>query len=158
MEVAELLSHWPRSVAKNCPRINRASWYREHAAREYFLDVRWVQLITALEALVSIWNGKNSRGKQFRSGVDKLAKDCEVPIEASDIDQAWKRRSEFVHAAGLPATDADTNSPVLDPLYLKVQKVLDAALIRCVTEDDYARHFATDDSLRAWQESGPAAG
>jgi hypothetical protein len=157
--VGKLLAKWPVAVAGGYPRVERAIWYREHASREQYLDVRWVQLVTAIESLVSIWNVPKSEGKnrrvpreeQFRKGTLALARDCQAALSEDEVDQAWERRSELVHASGLPNPTNRPPEPV-DPLYLRLQSVLDRSLQRLVFDDHHAENFKDNDTVLVWRD------
>jgi len=156
-KVSKLLSNWSASFARGCPRIERAIWYREHAAREYYVDVRWVQLVTAVESLVSTWDdvlsvsqrNKGRRGKRFHTGAQNLARHCGTNLSEKEAEEAWNRRSAFVHAGDLP-NPSNGMPGVIDPLYLRLQFVLDQALQRVVLDDEYARNFESEETVTLW--------
>ncbi|MBN2563560.1 MAG: hypothetical protein JXQ75_21790 [Phycisphaerae bacterium] len=152
-QVKCLLSQWDATNAPACERLNSAIWYREKMAQEYYLEVRWMLLVTAIESLIGLWSNGNGkvpgRGKQFVTGVCRIAEECKLRFDASDAEKAWRRRSSLVHGAGWP-TGALKDGEPSDNLHGKLQHVLDATICRMIEEPVYRFHFEDDVRLAAW--------
>jgi len=129
------LSHVP-------PRVWRALWYHEYAARTWHLDVRWTLISTALEALVH--TDRNNSTRQFTKRVSQVANElagCEFGED--DAEAAYDLRSSLSHGRGLPVSANETQD-----LYERMETVLRQTLVRCIREADIAAIFSNDETIR----------
>jgi len=155
-EVARLVSAW-RKLPKRVERIRAAVSYREHAARQQHLHVRWVLLVTAIESLVGIYRRRRTgqgkspagRGVQFERGLCKLARSVGEQLTKRDAQRAWKRRSSLVHGAGWPAKSIKDGLPS-DSLYQTSERILDRALAKALLDPKFRARFRSDSALAAW--------
>jgi hypothetical protein len=130
------LSHLP-------PRVWRALWYHEYAARTRHIDVRWTFIATALEALVHTDRPNSTR--QFVERVSRLALDlgsCEFTED--DAAAAYDCRSSLSHGQGLSGLTREKQQ-----LYERMDAVLRQALMRSIQEPEFAKTFATDGAIRS---------
>lgn len=129
------LSHFP-------PRVWRALWYHEYAARTWHLDVRWTLISTALEALVHTDRCNSTR--QFTKRVPQVANELAGrEFGEDDAEAAYDLRSSLSHGRGLPVPSNETQD-----LYERMETVLRQALKRCILEGDIAGIFSDDQTIR----------
>jgi len=138
---------WPR-------RLVRSLWYHEYASLTYELDVRWVLMTTALEALVH--TDRQSSTRQFRNRVLRLAGMAGISCTKEELTLAYDQRSQLAHgqhfayASGPqvgPGMKANLSEEVIGS-YRRVEEILRACLLRAATDDPFASIFAGDDSIR----------
>lgn len=155
-QVGRLVEQWRTSDANKCKRFRSAIWYREKIAQEYYLDVRWCLLVTAIECLIGVGFGKTrvGRGKQFRHGCVELASTCESVLSETEAHEAWHRRSSLVHGQGWP-TGALRNDKPEDDLYERLEGILDAAIRKGISDPAFRAHFSSDDELLSWLRHSP---
>lgn len=130
------LSHLP-------PRVWRALWYHEYAARTRDIGIRWTFIATALEALVHTDRPNSTR--QFVGRVSRLALDlgsCE--FSEDDAAAAYDCRSSLSHGQGLSDLTKEKQQ-----LYERMDAVLREALMRSIQEPEFAKIFATDGAIRS---------
>jgi hypothetical protein len=157
VETGKLLAMFLASEGTRPPRVSRALWRHEYAARSEYLDLRWLFVASGLESLVKIKYPHNPGGKskkvpgstaQFKKRTAKLA----LRYAASgmnwtepDAETAYDLRSDVAH--GLSITK---QSPHL-PLYLRMETLLRYALVEALTVPSFATTFLTDSSIEtAW--------
>lgn len=135
-----LLRHLPLS---NLPqRVQRALWTHEYAARTFHASVRWTLISTALEALIH--TDRLQSTLQFKKRVSLLASELGTcKFDETDADTAYDRRSRIAHGQGIASLDVKD----LD-LYRRMEKVLQQALVRAITDPNFAKVFATDEGIR----------
>ncbi len=140
-ELKALLRHMPLS---NLPqRVQRALWNHEYAARTFHASVRWTLICTALESLTHTDRQHSTR--QFKKRVAGLANDLDINgFSESDADTAYDLRSRISHGDGI----TKLNAAHLD-LYKRMEEVLQHALVRAITDSNFADVFATDEGIRS---------
>jgi hypothetical protein len=77
-------------------RIRRAYWNHETALRSYYLDVKWVFIVSAFEALMN--TGDNKSRMQFVERVGQLSSQFGDSISEKELHDAYTLRSELAHA------------------------------------------------------------
>jgi hypothetical protein len=124
------------------PRVWRALWYHEYAARTLDIGVRWTFVSTALEALVHTDRERSTR--QFTQRVPQLAREL-GGCEFSEVDAkaAYHWRSSLSHGQGLAALSKETQDT-----YERMETVLRRALKRCIQEGEIAAIFSDDQTIR----------
>jgi hypothetical protein len=140
-------SKWPR-------RLVRSLWYHDYASLTYELDVRWVLMTTALEALVH--TDRYNSGKQFRVRVKQLASATGVTCTEDEIELAYDQRSQLAHGqhfvslSGIPPNTGEKVelSPEVTASYRKVEEILRTSLLKAAAEGHFASVFADDNSIR----------
>ncbi len=65
------LMPWSSPDQKMHNRVHRAYWNHEYAMRSFYLDIRWILVVSGLEALTSV--GAEDTSWQFRDRVRQLA-------------------------------------------------------------------------------------
>lgn len=123
------------------PRVNRALWHHEFAARIQEISVRWTLICTALEALVH--TDRQGSTKQFTKRVSKLAGELQVQFSEDEALEAYDFRSRIVHGQGL----ASLSNKHRD-LYERMEEVLRRTLNRAIGEQDFAKTFDSDLEIR----------
>jgi len=149
--VASLLARfdskkWPR-------RLVRSLWYHEYASLTYELDVRWVVMTTALEALIH--TDRSNSGSQFRDRVFQLASIVGITCSKEEVALAYDQRSQLAHgqhfvytSGGMPAAAKAELSEEVIRSYRRMEDILRACLLKAANEDQFASIFAGDDSIR----------
>jgi hypothetical protein len=125
-------------------RIHRAYWNHEYAMRSYYLDMRWTIVVSGLESLVSVFNGKGGTGKQFREGVGKLASELKVIFGPNELKIAWDMRSQIAHGQDFLHSVTVLPQNQHTDLYRKLEEVLRSAVRRCLLDDMFAKRFQDD--------------
>lgn len=113
-------------------RASRALWYHEYAVRTYYVEIRWVLVATALEALVHV--EKYQSTLQFKCRVSQLATELGViGLGVADAERAYMHRSTLAHGQKLEQlSDPDRQ------LYESMETTLRLAILRAVEDDKFA--------------------
>ena len=155
------------SNMENLPdKVARARWNVQHAAYQYFFEVRTLLVVSGLEALLHTRNPspRNSKrkppgtGKQFAMRTARLAKLLNVPFTLADAAAVWDHRSDVAHgrdpwAARQNARGGAQQPPELTKndatvkRYLQAEHLLRATVLRCLTDAQFAAIFASDASV-----------
>lgn len=123
-------------------RVNRAFWYHEYAVRTYYVELRWVYVSIALEALVHV--GRDYSGLQFRERVSQMAAELGVSnFGTAEAKQAYIRRSELAHGQQLGGLDPSDRK-----VYESMEEVLRCALLRSVEDDSFADTLRDDQKIK----------
>jgi len=132
-------------------RVHRAYWNYDYAMRSYYLDLRWILIVSGLEALVSTRPTDNKR--QFRGGVGKLATHFGIALTGSELEDAWKLRSKVVHGEGfLSQLEAHVPTHEHNALYEKLELLLRMTLLKSLQDSDFGESFQNDGSVeKCWQ-------
>lgn len=131
-------------------RIHRAYWNHEYALHSYYLDARWVLVVSGLEALTNV--DERNIGLQFRSRVRKLAMEMKVDLSEDELTNAWRLRSKLAHAKSfLVGLGAVLPHSEHKPLYDKLEELLRTAVKRCLLDEEFASRFQDDAAvLKNW--------
>jgi hypothetical protein len=144
-------------------RVARANWNVQHAAYQYFFEVRALLIVSGLEALLhtrspKILKRKASTGKQFVTRTKRLADMLKISYTVTDANAVWEHRSDVAHgrdpwAARQNARGGQQQPPELtrnDPFvkrYLQAEQLLRATVLRCLTDHQFAAMFTSDVSV-----------
>jgi hypothetical protein len=141
-------------------RVARAHWSIQHAAYQYFFEVRTLLVASGLDALVHVrTQGKRlSTGAQFTNRTVQLATDLGVSFTMDDAKAVWEHRSDIAHGRDPWAFLKDANGKMPQPprltksdevvrRYMVAEQILRAAILKCLTEANFAAKFASDDSV-----------
>ncbi len=141
-------------------RVARAHWSIQHAAYQYFLEVRTLLVASGLDALVHVrTHGKRlSTGAQFTNRTVQLATDLGVSFTMDDAKAVWEHRSDIAHGRDPWAFLKDANGKMPQPprlsksdevvrRYMAAEQILRAAILKCLTEPNFAAKFASDDTV-----------
>jgi hypothetical protein len=128
-------------------RVHRAYWNHDFALHSYYLDARWVLVVSGLEALINVDEDKNAL--QFRVRVGALANELKVHLTDSELRIAWKLRSKLAHAKGflfglgnvLPQSDHKK-------LYGKLELLLRLVLKRCLLDEGFCSRLRNNTTVR----------
>jgi len=157
-DVGNVLAKFEMRREKLSHRVRRALWYHEKTAMEYYFEVRWVQIVTAIESLVGKWTTERdakrseSCGKRFQRGLVRLGSAVDLPISPADAGEAWKRRSSVVHGNDLPPGALKEGEPS-DDLYGRVAEVLGRGICFAIRDDMFAATFETNENLQKWLDT-----
>lgn len=125
------------------PRLSRALWYNEYAARTYFADVRWTMIATALEALVH--TDRRGSTAQFVKRTEKLGSAMNLKkFTATSAARFYDLRSSLAHGQGIGSL-----RPEEQALYVLGEDLLRAVLSQAILDDQFAATFADDPSIKA---------
>ncbi len=133
---------------KNLPeRIQRALWLNDHAACEYFLDVRWGTLCTGLEALIHTDRERSTH--QFVSRVATLAERLSLQIAEEEAKSFYELRSGLVHGGGFPELSGEKLH-----LYEAMETLLRKTISAAILDPGFADLFRSNEAVRnAWSRS-----
>ena len=124
------------------PRVTRALWFHEYTARTYYLNLRWVLVVTGLEALINV-DEKGSR-QQFRTRTVGLASRCGISWTDEDAKVAYGLRSKLAHGQHVSSSNAEHHA-----LYVRMETVLRAAVREALLNPAFGSIFADDNQIRA---------
>lgn len=130
------------SKAIRPPRVTRALWFHEYTARTYYLDLRWVLVVTGLEALISVDDHRSRQ--QFRTRTVGLASRCGIPWTDEDAKVAYGLRSKLAHGQHVSNSTAEDHA-----LYRRMETVLRTALREALLNPAFGSIFADDNQIRA---------
>jgi hypothetical protein len=142
-------------------KVARAHWNVQHAAYQYFFEVRTLLVVSGLEALLHTRNprrGGPGTGKQFATRARQLAEVLQVPFTRDDAMAVWDHRSDVVHGRdpwasrrngreGFQQPPELTKNDEIVRRYLRAEQLLRATVLRSLTEPQFAAIFASDDSV-----------
>lgn len=136
-------------------RIHRAYWNHEAALRSYYLDVKWVFIVTALEALMN--TGENKSRMQFVERVSQLAKYFGDNISEKELHDAYTLRSELAHAQKFLFQLVDVLPQEEHvPLYAKLESLLRKTLLTSLLDPTFGDRFRDVPSVDAqWPVTFP---
>ncbi|MBN1867561.1 hypothetical protein JW916_09740 [Candidatus Sumerlaeota bacterium] len=122
-------------------RVNRALWIHEDAARTELLNRRWVLIVSGLESLINVNDGRV--GAQFCGRTARLAERFGISWSPEDAQRAWKLRSKLAHGQSI------TDSQAMEiGLYSRMEEVLRVALRESLLNPDFGSVFADDARIR----------
>ncbi len=151
--VGRLLEHYSAFKARDLNRVTSALFFREAAALEYWNDIAWALLGTAVERLVGPdWNGPNGqrRKKLFCERLPALAELMGTPISEQDAKDAWGFRSLGAHGECIsshPLAHDTADQPIRAELYDRVVRLLSDALRKAILDEAFAMNFESEASV-----------
>lgn len=138
-------------------RVARALWNSQHAAYQYFFEVRALLVTSGLEALLHVRTpGKRPRtGAQFINRSVQLATELGLSFTTGEAKALWDHRSDIAHGRDLWAFLKDANGKMPQPpqltkndervqRFMKADLILRSAILRCLREPAFARRFESD--------------
>jgi hypothetical protein len=122
-------------------RVETAFWYHEYAAWSYELNVRWVLVVTGLEALVHTpWVPSTA---QFTTRIPLLANEVGVPsVTTDEAGQMYNVRSSFAHGENLASLDEEYRG-----LYYKMESLLRRTVDRAIFDREFAAVFSDEATI-----------
>jgi hypothetical protein len=113
-------------------RASRALWYHEYAVRTYYVEIRWVLVATALEAIVHVEQYHSTR--QFKVRVSQLASELGVTgLGINESERAYTHRSTLAHGQKLGQLSEPDRQ-----LYEAMETTLRLAILRAIEDDAFA--------------------
>ena len=136
-------------------RVTRAMFYLEYAFRIFEIDVRWVLVVTGLEALVH--TDQHASGRQFVQRTAALASEAGVTIYDENVARScWDQRCEGVHGGPFLSADATLspeNSVLAD--YKSMESVLRLSVRRAIEDSELHAIFSDYEAIRRrWPVKG----
>lgn len=125
-----------------CPRIERALWFHEYTARTCHLDLRWVLVVTGLEALINV--DKQQAKQQFRTRTVGLANRYGVPWTDEDANKAYALRSEVAHGQNVADSGVEGHD-----LYRRMEEVLRTVIREALLDTDFGLIFTDEKHIKA---------
>lgn len=123
---------------------------------------------SALDSLVHIENEGLGigTGRQFKERVPMIAADFGITLTPDDAEALWKHRSDVVHGGDpwLSVRNPDDPKWQVPPLHrdepfvrrhLIAEEVLRKTVLRCLTDQQFADRFASDDTVKACYPLSP---
>lgn len=140
IELEKLVDKLPLALP---PRVSHALWYHEFTARNYYANVRWILIATALEALVHTTRERSTY--QFRTRTSNLAAAVGLP-EFSNSKAAifYDLRSQLAHGQEVGAL-----SPGDLALYQLGEHLLRKILVKAILDQSFASTFAVNSAIEA---------
>ena len=123
-------------------RASRALWYHEYAVRTYYVEIRWVLVATALEALVHV--EKYQSTQQFKCRVSQLANELGVTgFGVLDAERAYTHRSTLAHGQKLEQLSGPDKQT-----YELMETTLRLAILKAVEDDKFAATLRDAEEIR----------
>jgi hypothetical protein len=137
-KLKDLVARLPLAIP---PRVSHALWYHEFTAKNYYGNVRWVLVATALEALVH--TRKESSTYQFKTRTAKIAAAVGLPeFSQSEAGSFYDLRSQLAHGQ-----EVGSLSPSNLALYQLAENLLRKILVKAIVEPSFAATFAADTAV-----------
>lgn len=141
---ARLMKAFYESEGSRPPRLNRALWQHESAARTYFLNLRWVMIATGLEALINV--DEQRTRQQFRTRTVGLADRFGLTWSDQDATDAYRMRSTLAHGQRVDDTGVAEHA-----LYTRMETLLRVSVREALMNPELSAIFASNDAIRqAW--------
>lgn len=140
-EIAKLFDKYWTGQNDLPERVTRSFWRLEYAARSEYLEVRFLFVVSALEALLK--TERHGSTKQFAERTLALAaRYPSVKWSHADARRAFNLRSEMAH--GHKVTNADPDLT----MYIEMEKLARFAIVESITTEALADVFRSDDGIR----------
>jgi len=129
-------------------RIHRAYWNHEYAMRSFYLDQRWILVVSGIEALINIGDQNNCR--QFCDRVQQIAGEFGIDFAQHDLQHAYKLRSKVIHAESfLHGLENVVPRTQQRDLYDKLELLLRTVVRRSLLDESFGNAFRDDAAVRA---------
>lgn len=163
------------NIDKLPDRVARAHWSVQHAAYQYFFEVKTLLVASGMDSLVHVRipGDRTSTGTQFISRTAQLANELDIAFTRADARAVWEHRSNISHGrdpwASLKVPGGGMQQPLVlkkdDEVvrrYLATEQILRSAILKCLTDPAFAAKFESDSSVKkaypvAVPKSGKAA-
>lgn len=123
-------------------RLSRALWYHENACRTYYGEIRWMTVCVALESMLH--TSRKDSARQFIERVSAMSGTLGVPLTTPEAKNAYDMRSQLSHGGATgKLSEAD------EEIYLKLERVLRAALKEAILNPTFATIFADQNTIRS---------
>jgi hypothetical protein len=138
-------------------RVARAHWSVQHAAYQYFFEVRTLLVASGLDALVHArTSGKDpTTSAQFIDRTVALAKELGIPFTTDDANGVWTHRSDVSHGrdpweavkkqSGKPP-ELTKDTPLVKR-YMACEQILRSTVLKCLAEPKFASKFKSDQAV-----------
>lgn len=147
-------------------RVARAHWNVQHAAYQYFFEVRTLLVVSGLEALLHTRHAKPllskrkppGTGRQFITRTKQLADLLKVSFTTDDATAVWEHRSDVSHGrdpwaarqtprGGLQQPPELTKHHPFVKRYLQAELLLRATVLKCLEDRQFSEMFDSDTSV-----------
>ena len=124
-------------------RVKRAMFFYEHAFREFYIDVRWLLISSAMEALIN--TSGDHITKQFVKRSMCLANFVGgITYTTKDAEKIYNYRSKISHGQmkridGLDEKEKDA--------YAKIEELIRRCLKKSILDPTFASIFNTEESI-----------
>jgi hypothetical protein len=147
LEVRKLMVWLPESNLMH-RRTYHAYWNHEYTMRLAQLDIRWIFVVSGLEALISI--GESDLKRQFKYRVFQLADKFGIQLTDDELERAYKVRSKLAHAESFLSA-LHTLIPPLEQndLYERMERLLRVTVKRCLLDKQFGDIFTDGNTVEA---------
>jgi hypothetical protein len=126
-------------------------WYHEHAAFEYYAEVRGLLYAAALESLVHTDDRTLPKGERFGSTrqfvgrmVTLQGRIPELALCRDELSEIYEFRSNLAHGGDLPGGITDK----VHKIYLQIEAALREVIVRAIYDPSIAAIFESEQSVR----------
>jgi len=153
-ELRGLLNGWLGFGHMMPKRIHRAYWTHEFLMRVSVTDIRWILVVSGIEALVNTKSTGNK--KQFVDRGFYLANKFNIALSRDNLENAYDVRSELVHAENFLVA-LDNFVPVVHQNVLceKFEWLLRITLKTCFLDETFGEIFNDPRQSRRACDDGP---
>lgn len=129
-------------------RVFRAWWNLEYLMHVAELDMRWLYVVSGLEALMN--TDREASTSQFRHRVYQLGSALGIKLSKTDLTHAYDIRSKLSHTHDfLQGLHAAVPAIKQDPLYQKLETLLRVTVRRCLLDATFGDRFKDEGSVDA---------
>jgi hypothetical protein len=129
-------------------RVHNAHWHHEYAMRTYYVDHRWVFVVTGLEALTntSPYQGQ----KKFVSRVRRLANLAGIAFTEAELGRGYGLRSGLVHGQQFLSEQTSRLTDEDSGLYDRLEETLRRTILHAFEDDTFAINFQNEASINSY--------
>jgi hypothetical protein len=160
------------NIDKLPDRVARAHWSVQHAAYQFFFEVKTLLVASGIDSLmhVRIPGDRTRTGTQFINRTAQLAGELGIPFTLADADAVWEHRSDISHGRDPWASLKDVSGRMQQPVeltkdnelvrrYLATEQILRSAILKCLIDPAFAAKFESDASVKkAYPVTVPKSG
>ena len=132
-------------------RLYAALWYFEATAQQYFVDLRWPSLTTALEALIRVKDERAANGKfagstrVFKKRLARMSEElADGALTEDELSHMYATRSSLSHGTGVSGLSAEDHAA-----YRRKEKLARDLIVRGLNDASFRAALSDDNELRA---------
>jgi hypothetical protein len=129
-------------------RIHNAHWHHEYAMRTYYVDHRWVFVVTGLEALTN--TSRYQGQKKFVSRVERLSNLAGLVLTSAELERGYDLRSGLVHGQQFLSEQTNRLSDEDSELYNRLEETLRRTILQAFEDATFAAHFQDEASINSF--------
>jgi hypothetical protein len=161
-ECEEVKSLFENANTEKLPdRVARAHWSVQHAAYQYFFEVKTLLVASGIDSLVHVRipGDRTGTGRQFINRTAQLAAELGIPFTLEDASAVWEHRSDISHGRDPWASLKDGSGRMQQRLelkkddevvrrYLATEQILRSAILKCLADPAFSARFDSDASVK----------